>query len=181
MSEAPQSISLFELNIQVKSGIHDLFPGSYWIMGEISEMNVNQSGHCYIELIEKKADSEQIIARAKGTIWAFTFRMLRPYFESVTGQHFSTGIKVMIQVSIEFHEVYGYSLNIKDIEPESIIAFLSKDNEAIIGELDDATRSTLADQLFTGGELLKMGQLKPAKESSHAPGEDKLFELIEEK
>jgi exodeoxyribonuclease VII large subunit len=137
MGEVPQSISLFELNNQVKSGIRDLFPGSYWIMGEISEMNVNQSGHCYLELIEKQADSEQIIARAKGTIWAFTFRMLRPYFESVTGQRFSTGIKVMLQVSIEFHEVYGYSLNIKDIEPNFTVGDISRKRQEIIQRLND--------------------------------------------
>jgi exodeoxyribonuclease VII large subunit len=137
MSETPQAISLLELNNQVKSGIRDLFPGSYWIVGEISEMNVNQSGHCYVELIEKKDDSDQITARAKGNIWAYTFRMLRPYFESVTGQRFSTGIKIMVKVSIEFHEVYGYSLNIKDIEPSFTIGDVSRKRQEIIQRLTD--------------------------------------------
>ncbi|MDP4208580.1 MAG: exodeoxyribonuclease VII large subunit [Bacteroidota bacterium] len=137
MDNKPQSISLFELNNRVKSGIRDLFPDAYWIVGEISEMNINQSGHCYLELIEKKPESEQIIARAKGTIWAFTFRMLRPYFESVTGQRFSTGLKVMLQVNIEFHELYGYSLNIKDIEPNYTIGDLSRKRQEIIKQLQD--------------------------------------------
>lgn len=137
MNETPQSISLFELNNQVKSGIRELFPGNYWIVGEISEMNTNQSGHCYLELIEKKADSEQIIARAKATIWAFTFRMLRPYFESVTGQRLSTGIKILVQVSIEFHEAYGYSLNIKDIEPNFTLGDLTRKRQEIIKQLQD--------------------------------------------
>ena len=137
MSETPQSISLFELNNQVKSGMRELFPGNYWIVGEISEMNTNQSGHCYLELIEKKADSEQILARAKATIWAFTFRMLRPYFESVTGQRLSTGIKILVQVSIEFHEAYGYSLNIKDIEPNFTLGDLTRKRQEIIKQLQD--------------------------------------------
>lgn len=136
-SNTPDSLTLFELNNQVKSGIKEIFPGTYWIIGEVCELSINQSGHCYLELIEKKEDSEQIIARAKATIWAFTFRMLRPYFESVTGQRFSAGIKVLVQVSIEFHEVYGYSLNIKDIEPNFTIGDLSRKRQEIIQRLQD--------------------------------------------
>ncbi len=137
MSDPLQTISLFELNSQVKTGIRELFPDTYWLIGEISEMNINQSGHCYLELVEKKSDSEQIIARAKATIWAFTFRMLRPYFESTTGQRFTTGLKIMVQVSIEFHEIYGYSLNIKDIEPNFTIGDLSRRKQEIIQRLQN--------------------------------------------
>ncbi len=137
MAATPDTLTLFELNNQVKSGIREMFPGTFWVVGEISEMSTNQSGHCYLELIEKQTDSEQIIARAKATIWAFTFRMLRPYFESVTGQRFSFGIKIMVQVSIEFHEIYGYSLNIKDIEPNYTIGDLSRKRQEIIQRLQD--------------------------------------------
>jgi exodeoxyribonuclease VII large subunit len=132
-----QAITLCELNIQVKTGIHELFPDTFWVIGEISEININHSGHCYLELIEKKAGSEQIIARAKATIWAFTFRILRPYFESTTKQRLTSGIKIMVQVSIEFHEVYGFSLNIKDIEPNFTIGDLSRNRQEIIQRLQN--------------------------------------------
>jgi exodeoxyribonuclease VII large subunit len=132
-----KSISLYELNNNLKRGIKDLFPDTYWITGEICEMNINQSGHCYLELIEKATESEQIIARAKANIWAFTFRMLKPYFESVTGQRFSIGLKVMLNVSIEFHEVYGYSLNVKDIEPNFTVGDLTRKRQEIINRLQD--------------------------------------------
>lgn len=137
MSEAPQSISLFELNTQVKSGIRNLFPDNYWVVGEISDLNTNQSGHCYLELIEKKKDSDQILARAKANIWAFTFRMLKPYFESVTGERLASGIKILVQVSIEFHEAYGYSLNIKDIEPNYTLGDLTRKRQEIIKQLQN--------------------------------------------
>jgi len=137
MSDVPQTLSLFELNNLVKTGIRELFPDTYWIIGEVSEMNINQSGHCYLELIEKNPDSEQIVARSRATIWAFTFRMLRPYFESVTRQAFATGIKIMVQVSIEFHEIYGFSLNVKDIEPNFTIGDLSRKRQEIIQRLQD--------------------------------------------
>jgi exodeoxyribonuclease VII large subunit len=133
--EENKFISLFDLNNHVKLGLKKLFPESYWVVGEISEMNLNQSGHCYLELIEKSSETEQIIARAKATIWAYTFRMLKPYFESVTGQRLSVGLKVMIMVSIEFHELYGYSLNVKDIEPNFTLGDLTRKKQEIIKQL----------------------------------------------
>lgn len=132
-----KSISLYELNNSLKRGIKELFPDTFWVTGEICEMNINQSGHCYLELIEKDAESEQINARAKANIWAFTFRMLKPYFESVTGQRFSIGLKVMLNVSIEFHEVYGYSLNVKDIEPNFTVGDITRKRQEIINRLKD--------------------------------------------
>jgi exodeoxyribonuclease VII large subunit len=135
--EENKTISLKELNLLIKTGVRELFPNPFWIVAEISEMNMNQSGHCYLELIEKSADSEQITAKAKATIWAFTFRMLKPYFESVTGQRFATGIKVMLSVTIEFHELYGFSLNVKDVEPNYTVGDLTRKKQEIIKQLQD--------------------------------------------
>lgn len=135
--ENNKAITLYELNTKVKEGIRKIFPGAFWIVAEISEINTNQSGHCYLELIEKSENSDQITARAKATIWAFTFRMLKPYFESVTGQRLTTGLKVMLSVSIEFHEAYGFSLNVKDIEPNFTIGDLTRKKQEIIKQLQD--------------------------------------------
>jgi exodeoxyribonuclease VII large subunit len=135
--EENKAISLLELNSLIKSGVRGLFPNQYWIIAEISEMNVNQSGHCYMELIEKSPDTEQITAKTKATVWAFTFRMLKPYFESVTGQRLITGLKVMLAVTVEFHELYGLSLNVKDIEPNYTIGDLTRKKQEIIKQLQD--------------------------------------------
>ena len=69
------------------------------------------------EFIEKNAITGQLVAKARGSIWAKTFRMLKPYFEMETGQIFASGLKVLVKVSIEFHELYGYSLTVLDIDP----------------------------------------------------------------
>jgi exodeoxyribonuclease VII large subunit len=135
--ENNKAISLQELNLIIKKGVRELFPNSFWIIAEISELNVNQSGHCYLELIEKAAETEQITAKAKATIWSYTFRMLKPYFESTTHQRFTNGIKVMLSVSIDFHELYGFSLNVKDIEPNYTLGDLSRKKQQIIQQLQD--------------------------------------------
>ncbi|HKL37308.1 MAG TPA: exodeoxyribonuclease VII large subunit, partial [Bacteroidales bacterium] len=112
-----QELTLLELNRKVKDTIALGFPENYWVVAEISEMKVNRKGHCYLDLVEKDETEDRIIAKARGMIWAYTFRMLKPYFESATGQEFGAGLKIMVSVSVEFHELYGYSLHISDIEP----------------------------------------------------------------
>jgi len=99
---ANKGISLFQLNNRIKGVLKNSFDSDLWIVAEISEVRYNQNGHCYLELVEKDDDTDQIIAKARATIWAYTFRMLKPYFETSTGQRFSAGIKVLINVSIEF-------------------------------------------------------------------------------
>jgi exodeoxyribonuclease VII large subunit len=137
MTETPKYISLYTLNNRIREGVKELFPDSTWMVAEIAEMNTNQSGHCYLEFVEKNADTDQIVARARATIWSFTFRMLKPYFESVTGQRFTPGIKVLVQVAVEFHEVYGFSLNVKDIEPAYTLGDMARKRQEIIQQLKD--------------------------------------------
>ena len=130
----PSVLSLQELQTGVKEAIHSNFSSYLWVHAELSEVNINRNGHCYLELIEKQND--QIIAKVRATIWAFTFRMLKPYFETSTGYQFSSGIKVSLKVSVEFHEIYGLSLNIKDIDPNYTIGDVELQKRKIINRLE---------------------------------------------
>jgi exodeoxyribonuclease VII large subunit len=130
-----KALSLYEVLEQVKLALKNALPPSWWVMGEISELKVNYSGHCYLELIEKDDSSETIKAKARATIWASAYRMIQPYFESVTHTTLSAGIKVMVKVSAEFHELYGFSLNITDIEPSYTIGELARQKQEIINRL----------------------------------------------
>ena len=126
---------LSELNLEVQSIIHGHFPENIWIIAEISEIKINSAGHCYLELIEKDQSKDKIKARARATIWSFAFRMLKPYFESATGYELKQGIKILISVKVEFHEVYGYSLNITDIDPTYTLGDIERKRQEIITRL----------------------------------------------
>ena len=103
-----EALSLFELNNLIKNVLNQTFPESWWVSAEMSDVRVNaSSGHCYLEFIEKDAISGQLIAKARGAIWAKTFRMLKPCFEQETGQRFTSGLKVLVKVTVEFHEQIG--------------------------------------------------------------------------
>ncbi len=130
-----EAIKLSELNGLVKRVVTEAFPDKIWVIGEISEMKVNRTGHCYLNLIEKDESTDTIIAQARATIWSYTFRMLRPYFETTTGQVLIEGLKVLVNVSVEFHELYGYSLNILDIDPTYTIGDMARRRGEIMTRL----------------------------------------------
>ena len=103
----PASLSLSEILKQVGKALEEKFPGTFWIVAEILELHVNRSGHCYMELIEKSSENDTLLARARGTIWASRFSMLRPYFETSTGTELKSGIKLLCKASVEFHAQFA--------------------------------------------------------------------------
>lgn len=131
------ALSLYELNNLVRGVIADTFSQRFWIRAEMSDVRCNQNGHCYLEFIEKDSNNKTIIAKARGSIWSNVFRMLKAYFESETGQAFASGLKVLVQVSIEFHELYGYSLNVHDIDPSYTLGDQAKNRALIIKQLEE--------------------------------------------
>lgn len=128
-----QKLTLFELNEQVKESLAKAFPSTVWVIAEISELKENRNGHCYLELIEKQGT--EIIARSRATIWSYTYRMLKPYFETTTGQFFTQGIKILVQVSVEYHASFGLSLNIRDIDPVYTVGDMAMQRREIINRL----------------------------------------------
>ena len=130
------SITLSELTEQIQNTIKHSFNAPVWIRAEISELRENPGGHCYLELIEKDVDSDTLLAKSKATIWASTYRMLKPYFESSTGQTLRSGLKVLVSVSVDFHSVYGFSLNVRDIDPTFTIGEMAARRLQIIKQLE---------------------------------------------
>lgn len=134
-SENPLSLS--RLNGMVRSAIEQQLPLRYWVTGELSEVRATSVGHCYIELIERDEATGEISAKARGTIWSRVYSLLRPYFLEQTGRDFSVGLKVLLQVSVNFHEVYGFSLDVCDIEPAYTIGDMARQRMLIVQRLTD--------------------------------------------
>ena len=132
-----ESISLSQLTGNVKTALQNNFPFPVWVVGEISEINQNRSGHCYLELIEKEPDTDKIAAKCRATIWTFAFRMIKPYFETTSGETLRAGLKVLVKASVEFHEVYGFSLNITDIDPQFTIGDIARKRALVIKQLQE--------------------------------------------
>ena len=136
MMEA-QALSLYELNGLIKRSIRSCMPDTYWVQAELSDVRSNYSGHCYLEFVQKDAAGNNLIAKARGTIWSNIYKMLKPYFEQETGQAFASGIKVLVQVSVEFHELYGYSLTVLDIDPTYTVGDMARKRREILRQLEE--------------------------------------------
>ena len=128
-----QAYSLYELNTLIKSALHLAFPEAYWVTAEIAECKCHQRGHCYLELVEKADD--KTVAQVKANIWAYEYRKLSQKFQAASGETLKPGMKIMLLVSVAFHEVYGLSLNVKDIDPAYTLGEMARKRKEIIERL----------------------------------------------
>lgn len=130
-------LSLFELNQLVRRSVRTCLPDEYWVQVELSDVRANYSGHCYLECVQKDPKSISLIAKARGIIWSNVFSQLKPYFEQETGQAFVSGIKVLVKVTVDFHELYGYSLTIVDIDPAYTLGDMARRRREILLRLQE--------------------------------------------
>jgi len=132
-----EKMSLTELQLVIKDSLYMSLPDMYWVMAEISELKENSAGHCYLELIEKQPDDKNVRARVKAIIWSSRYRFLKSFFENTTGESIREGLKVLVKVRIEYHELYGLSLLISDIDPVFTIGELALRRQQIIKKLEE--------------------------------------------
>ncbi len=130
-----EAITLLELNGRVKSTLQFEMPDAYWVQAEISSINPSGQGHCYMELVQKDATGTNFLAKAKANIWRGTWLKLKPYFEAQTGETLKVGMKVLLQVMVTFHEVYGYSLVVQDIDPTYTMGDMARRRKEILEQL----------------------------------------------
>ncbi len=128
-------LSLFELTSLIKSELEKNLEPSYWVIAEISEMRLNPKGHCYMELVDK--EGQFVTSKIRANIWAYTYRNLSAWFESITKTPLQSGIKVLLNVQVQYHELYGMSLNIKDIDPNFTLGERARKRQEVIQKLQD--------------------------------------------
>ena len=126
--------SLIELNGIVSELVETAMPDSYWVEAELSEVRENR-GHCYMELIQKDEGSNTPVARARATCWRSVWNVLRPNFERVTGQRLAAGMKVLMLVHASFHENYGFSWVVDDIDATFTLGDMARRRREIIRQL----------------------------------------------
>lgn len=125
------ALTLYELNSMVRDVVELGMPGSYWVEAELSEVR-ERSGHCYMELVQKDLTGNSTVARASARCWRSTWASVCPGFEQVTGEHFRAGLKVLLQVHAQFHENFGFSWIVTDIDPAYTLGDMARRRQEII-------------------------------------------------
>ena len=132
-----EKMTLTELQLMIRDSVYISLPEMYWIVAEISEMRENYSGHCYLELIEKQADEKNIRSKARAIIWSSRYRFLKSFFENSTGETLREGIKILVKIKVEYHELFGLSLIISDIDPSFTVGEMAAKRQQVIKRLGD--------------------------------------------
>ena len=129
-------ITLYELNSLLREVIESEMPNEYWVEAELSECRENR-GHCFMELIQKDDRNATPIAKASAKCWASKWMMIRPYFERTTGQQLHVGMKLLLKVYAQFHEAYGFSWIVTDIDPTFTLGDMARKRQEIIRQLKE--------------------------------------------
>ena len=131
-----KSLTLYELNSLVRETIETSLDDEFWVEAELSETR-EVRGHCYMELVQNDFLSHTPVARASARCWKNTWLQLRPHFEHVTGQKLHAGMKVLLRVRANFHEAFGFSWIVNDIDPTYTMGDMARRRQEIIRQLKE--------------------------------------------
>ena len=126
-------VDLLELQRRLKQGVELLFPSRIWVRAEVGAVKARNGGHCYLEL--SQSSETGLIAKVNAVIWASKYRFIAPYFESVTGSPLQEGMVVLVEVQVNYSELYGLSLVINDIDPEYSLGVKEQERQKTIERL----------------------------------------------
>jgi len=132
-----EKMTLLQLQERIREGIEEAVPPVVWITAEIGELKMHSSGHCYLEFVSYREKGHAVAAKARGTIWSSTFRLLKPYFETTAGVALASGLNVLVKVQVSFSAIYGLSLNVLDIDPSFTVGELELKRQQTIARLKD--------------------------------------------
>jgi len=140
-----EALTLYELNGMVRETLELTLNDAYWVQAEIAELRVNR--HCYMELVQKEARGNGIVAKARAQAWANTWAFIKPMFERATGQTLAAGMQVLLKVEVTFHELYGYSLNVTDLDPTYTLGDIARHRQEILRKLAEEGIDTMNKEL----------------------------------
>lgn len=126
-------VDLFEFQTKLKEGVECLFPKRLWLRAEVSAVKARPGGHCWMEL--SQSNSSGLIAKASAVIWSSRYRFIAPYFESVTGSPIQEGMVILVEIQVNYSQLYGFSLIINDIDPEYSLGLKELERQKTIERL----------------------------------------------
>jgi exodeoxyribonuclease VII large subunit len=157
----------------VRSRIESLSAETYWVKAELSELRVSR-GHCYMEFVQKAEAGNGLVAKARGQVWANRWGLLKTYFEKTTGQALSAGMQVLVSVEPTFHELYGFSLNVIDIDPTFTLGDIARRRMEIIRQLKEEGVAEMNKELPLPRLLQRIAVISSATAAGYGDFSDQL-------
>ena len=135
LTSPAESLTLLDLQRMVRTTLEGRFANPLWVSAEISELKVNRSGHCYLNLVEKGATDGAPRAEARAVIWRSAYNGIAAKFEAATGARLTNGIRVLVRVVVTYHEIYVFSLQIIDLDASYTLGDIERRRRETIEQL----------------------------------------------
>ena len=136
MDGGKKILSLLELNGLVRDVIDQAFNSLFWVEAELMELR-EVRGHCYMELVQKTEGGATPVARASAKCWRQNWTSLLSLFLRVAGQRPAAGMKLLLAVYPQFHEAYGFSWIVVDVDPTYTLGDMARRRQEIIARLKE--------------------------------------------
>jgi exodeoxyribonuclease VII large subunit len=123
---APATYELSDLTNFIRRVFALNLPEPVWVAAELAQANISR-GHCWLTLVQKEAESDEIKAQLEAVVWANKLRELQgEHGLKLTNGLLQQGMSVRLRVSTSFHERYGLRLVVEDIDPTHTIGALER-------------------------------------------------------
>ena len=133
MVESPKIFTLKQVVSSIRKTIDERYKNLYWVKAEMHKLNQFPSGHCFPELLQK--EDGKIVAQISGSIWKHNFEKINKRFIDVVKEPLKEDTTLLLQVKVSFHEMYGLSLQIMDIDPNYALGELQKERQETLKKL----------------------------------------------
>lgn len=163
----PRAITLSELQRLVRRTLEERFALPVWVSAEIAEIKVNYSGHCYLELVERSEKNDLPAAQARAVIWRSHFPRIAARFEEETGGRLEAGIRILARAMVTYHELYGFSLQITDIDPSYTLGDMERQRQRTIAQLQQEGVWEMNRQLTVEGPVQRLAVVSSASAAGY--------------
>lgn len=127
MSDTRQIFTLKQVAFSIKKTIEERYHQTYWVKAEMHKLNMYPSGHCFPELLQK--EDGKIVAQMTASIWKQNYQRINKRFVDVVKEPLREDSTLLMQVKIVFHETFGLSLQILDIDPNYALGELQRERQ----------------------------------------------------
>lgn len=128
---------LSELHTFIRRFVALNLPEAVWVQAELAEVD-ERRGHYYLSLIEKAEDSDQPLAKGQAVMWERQVKRWQRKQQLLLPNILQAGREVKLQVQVEFHERYGLSMQIVDIDPHYTLGVLAQKRQATVDYLQQS-------------------------------------------
>jgi exodeoxyribonuclease VII large subunit len=131
-----RTYTLTQLNQSIENWVQNSFATRrFWISCQIAKIN-EKNGHRYLELVDSVNGIQT--SKARGVIWKSSYNDIEIDFEQhgLETQHvLKAGNELRMQVVINFHKLYGFSLVVNKIDSSAILGDIEKQKQETLNRL----------------------------------------------